>query len=150
MKKKVLCFDMDGTIANLYEVENWFELLRNENTRPYEIAQPLYDMLELAIIINLLQMNGWKIVVITWGAKGASDTYNKQVAKVKKAWLEKYNFPFDDFCFQEYGTLKNMAISNSYDRQVLVDDNEEVRNAWNGETIDATKDILMELEKLYT
>ena len=33
-------------------------------------------------------------------------------------------------------------------RKVLVDDNEKVRQGWNGETIDATKNILTQLVDL--
>ena len=36
-------FDMDGTIADLYGVENWLNDLRTERTTPYEIATPLCD-----------------------------------------------------------------------------------------------------------
>lgn len=36
-----ICFDMDGTIADLYGVENWFEYLTAENVKPYKIAKPL-------------------------------------------------------------------------------------------------------------
>lgn len=32
--EKMIWFDMDGTIADLYGVENWLEDLRNEVARP--------------------------------------------------------------------------------------------------------------------
>ena len=38
---KVLVFDMDGTIANLYGVNGWLEDLRNYNPRPYIVAEPM-------------------------------------------------------------------------------------------------------------
>ena len=41
---RTLVFDMDGTIANLYGVENWLEDLRSFNPRPYIVAEPMYDM----------------------------------------------------------------------------------------------------------
>ena len=41
---KVLVFDMDGTLANFYGVDGWLNDLQNENPRPYEIAEPLYNM----------------------------------------------------------------------------------------------------------
>ena len=148
MTDKVLCFDMDGTIADLYGVNGWLEMLRAENPAPYAIAKPLYDMLELALILNILQLDGWKIGVITWGAKNASAEYNKAVAQVKKEWLIKNNFPIDFFSFQAYGTPKREAVKNRVGRTILVDDNKEVRNEWNGETIDATQNILEELKKL--
>ena len=31
---KAICFDMDGTIANLYEVEDWREMLDNGSSLP--------------------------------------------------------------------------------------------------------------------
>ena len=93
-------------------------------------------------------IQGWKIAVTTWGAKGATDSYNKAVAKVKKEWLERYDFPFDDFFFQPYGESKNIPTEYIKGRKILVDDNEEVRNDWIGETIDATKNILEILQKL--
>ena len=49
--KKVIVFDMDGTIVDFYGVSGWLNDLNNHRTRPYEIAEPLYDMVELA---NLL------------------------------------------------------------------------------------------------
>ena len=37
-------FDMDGTIADLYGVENWLEYLIAENTFPYANARPLLHL----------------------------------------------------------------------------------------------------------
>ena len=36
--EKAIYFDMDGTIANLYAVENWLDMLRAFNPTPYEQA----------------------------------------------------------------------------------------------------------------
>ena len=33
-------FDMDGTIADLYGVENWLDYLIASDVLPYEIAKP--------------------------------------------------------------------------------------------------------------
>lgn len=37
-------FDMDGTLADFYGVENWLEYLNAEDTLPYEVAKPLHNM----------------------------------------------------------------------------------------------------------
>lgn len=150
MQNKVLVFDMDGTIANLYGVENWLEMLQMENTLPYEIASPMYNMEYLVFILNLLKLQGWIIVVTTWGAKNASIHYNESTAIVKQLWLKKYNFPYDYFFYEKYGTLKNSSSKFLQGRQILIDDNKTVRQDWQGETIDATKNILEELKKLLT
>ena len=39
-----ICFDMDGTIADLYGVQNWLEMLQAENPQPYRQAKPLLDI----------------------------------------------------------------------------------------------------------
>jgi phosphoserine phosphatase len=90
---KVLVFDMDGTIADLYGVQDWLKDLRAENPRPYAIAEPMYNMETLGIILRYFRLLGWKIAITTWLAKGASEAYNEEVAKVKREWLDKYNFP---------------------------------------------------------
>ena len=50
--KKTICFDMDGTIADFYGVENWLEYLKSENPYPYMIAKPLVNMSALARVLN--------------------------------------------------------------------------------------------------
>ena len=48
-------FDMDGTIADLYGVENWLNDLRTERTTPYEIANPLCDLERATDLLNELK-----------------------------------------------------------------------------------------------
>ena len=58
-------FDMDGTIANLYAVENWLEYLQDEDTKPYAEAKPLVNMARLAKALHKVQRNGYKIGIIS-------------------------------------------------------------------------------------
>ena len=44
----MICFDMDGTIADLYAVDNWLAKLRAEDETPYAEAAPMWDMTALA------------------------------------------------------------------------------------------------------
>ena len=146
---KVLVFDMDGTIADLYGVENWLADLRSENPRPYIVARPMYDMDNLTLTLELLQMLGWKIVVTSWLAKGSTKTYDEEVRKAKREWLEKYNFPFDEIHLVKYGTTKANCTRKLGGYQVLVDDNAEVRKGWHlGDTINANENIIEKLMDL--
>lgn len=146
---KVLVFDMDGTIANLYGVEGWLADLRSENTRPYAIAEPMYDMDILADLLNELKLCGWRIVVNTWLAKGSTKAYDDAVRKVKKAWLAKYNFPYDEIHLTKYGRTKANATRHLGGFQILVDDNETIRKGWTlGDTINANEDIIDKLMEL--
>ena len=147
--KKMIVFDMDGTIADLYGVENWLTDLRNENTRPYEQARPLYDMREMKKILEQLKNNGWEIVVTTWLAKDGSKEYNKRTAYAKKEWLAKYDFPYDEIHCVKYGTTKANCTRNKADFQILIDDNKKVRDGWTlGTTVNAKYDIMKFLKAL--
>lgn len=147
--EKILVFDMDGTIADLYGVENWLADLRSENPRPYILAKPLYDMDSLNIILELLKEQGWKIVVTSWLAKNSSVFYDEVVREAKRMWLNKYNFPFDEIHLVKYGTTKANCTRKLGGFQILVDDNEKVRNGWTlGDTINANENILKKLVDL--
>ena len=146
---KMLVFDMDGTIADFYGVANWLEYLMEEDTTPYDVANPLYDMEYLRALLIILKNQGWKIVVTTWLAKNGTNEYNNRTRKAKLEWLEKYNFPYDEIHLVKYGTTKANCTRKYGGYQVLVDDNEKVRRGWNlGDTINANENILKYLEKL--
>ena len=146
---KVIVFDMDGTIADLYGVNGWLDMLNAENPKPYEIAKPIYDMVELAEILNELKEIGYIIAVTTWLAMGSTREYDKQVRLAKLAWLEKYNFPYDEIHLVKYGTTKANCTRKLGGFQILVDDNEKVRNGWNlGTTINANENIIERLRML--
>ena len=146
---KVLVFDMDGTIADLYGVQGWLEDLRSENPRPYEMAKPMYDMDTLASVLGLLRLKGWRIAIVSWLAKESTREYDELVRKAKREWLTKYQFPCDEIHLVKYGTTKANCTRKLGGYQVLVDDNEQVRKGWNlGSTINANEDIIAELMNL--
>ena len=149
MANKTIVFDMDGTIANFYGVKGWLDYLKAEDTTPYEVAEPLYNMVELANLLNSLKIRGWKVVVTTWLAKDGTKEYNDRTRKAKLDWLAKYNFPYDEIHLVKYGTTKANCTRKIGGYQVLVDDNEMVRKGWRlGHTINANYNIIKEIEKL--
>lgn len=147
--EKMIVFDMDGTIADLYGVRNWLNDLQAEKTRPYEIAEPLYDMEELRKVLKLLKARGWKIAVTTWLSKDGSKEYNKAVTIAKKNWLKKYNFPYDEIHCIKYGTTKANCTRKKAEYQILIDDNKFIRDGWKlGVTVNAQYDIMKFLKAL--
>lgn len=124
-------FDMDGTIADLYAVNNWLNDLRAEQTRPYELAKPLLHFATFARTLHRLQQAGYKIGIITWGSKMASAPFNMAVEQAKRQWLKKHlpSVIWDDFQFFPYGTNKNSVNSGN---DILFDDEENNRNSWQG------------------
>lgn len=146
---KVLVFDMDGTIADLYGVQGWLEDLRNENPRPYEMAKPIYDMETLGYILEILKAQGWKVVVTSWLAKESTREYDEMVRRAKREWLARYQFPVDEIHLVKYGTTKANCTRKLGGYQILVDDNETVRKGWTlGETINANENIIEKLVDL--
>lgn len=142
---KMICFDMDGTIADLYGVEGWLTKLRAEDVSPYHDALPLYDMDELREVLCALANDGWEIRVISWLSKDASAEYNEAVRIAKREWLAKYNFPVDKVHLIAYGTTKANSVRKYTAQAILVDDNAKVREGWHlGETIDPLDGDLIE------
>ena len=148
---KTLVFDMDGTIADLYAVTDWLENIIAENVRPYAIAEPIYNMNKLVNVINRLKENGWRVAIVSWTSKHGSKEYNKAVRKVKKKWLDRYNFPYDELHVIKYGTPKSYCMKKTGGFQILFDDEELNRKAWrNGSTVNANKDIYKILKNMLT
>ena len=147
---KMIVFDMDGTIADLYGVDGWLNDLVNENVRPYVNAKPLYDMDTLNTILKLLKMQGWRIAITSWLAKGEhSVEYMNAIRTAKTAWLDRYAFPYDELHFVQYGYTKANCTRKYGGYQILVDDVEKIRKGWTlGDTIDANTNILDRLTGL--
>ena len=144
--KKEIWFDMDGTIADLYGVEGWLDMLLNENTKPYEIAKPLVNMRELAKVLNKLIEKGWEIGVISWLAKNGTNDYNKKVANANMKWLAKHlrSVRFAKIDIVEYGTPKQINRNG-----ILFDDEKQNRENWLGiaYNVENIIQVLRELEK---
>lgn len=146
-----ICFDMDGTIADLYAVEDWLPKLRAYDPSPYADASPMWDMDELAEVLNALRANGVVITIVTWLSKESTSEYDAMVREAKRAWLDRYNFPYDHFHGVKYGATKADSIRRYMGKDasaMLIDDNAKVRKGWHmGEAIDPTACDLIEVLK---
>lgn len=141
---KAIYFDMDGTIANLYGVDGWLDCIINEYTKPYREAKALVNMRQLGRELNRLKQNGYTIGIISWLAKGATEDYNRRVAKAKRNWLAKHlsAVQFDEVHIVEYGTPKQ-TLGNG----ILFDDEEPNRMNWIGKAYDVN-DIIETLKTI--
>ncbi len=126
--KKELWFDMDGTIANLYAVENWLEYLENENTFPYDEADTMLNFSLFARLLHKLQTAGWRVGIISWTSKLGTEKYNLAVELAKRAWLARHlpSVEWDEIKIVRYGTNKYIECGGG----ILFDDEERNRNAW--------------------
>ena len=134
-------FDMDGTIADLYGVENWLDYLIALDALPYEIAKPLIRLNALARVLNRLQKQGYKVGVINWLEKNSNTDYDEKVTKAKKEWLKKHlaSVNFDEIHIVKYGTPKQTFAKTEND--ILFDDEEKNRNNWTGKAFDVNEII---------
>lgn len=149
---KVIMFDMDGTVYDLYGVPNWLEKLENSDVSAYCDGAPLVNLRELEKVCRALIKNGYEIGVITWLSKNGSPRFNRNTALTKKMWVEN-NMPYvTKFTAQTYGTPKQKALNRSVKKAILVDDNNEVRKMWDTpkqrKSIDAKGDIIKALWEL--
>ena len=142
-----IMFDMDGTIADLYAVEDWLPKLRASDPSPYIEAEVMLNMSLLARYLNKLQKLGYEIGVISWTSKGGSTEYNEAVTAAKLDWLHQHlhSVSFDILEIVDYGTPKQNFLKSEED--ILFDDNEEIRQEWTGEAYEPSEilSILAEL-----
>ena len=137
-------FDMDGTLANFYGVENWLDYLMARDTTPYATAKPLFNFSALARVLNRLQREGYEICVISWLAKNSTDEFNQRITEVKLQWLAKHlpSVKWDNVSIVPYGTPKSTCGNG-----ILFDDEEPNRNEWKGVAYDV-ENILEILKNL--
>ena len=121
-------FDMDGTIADLYGVENWLDYLMASDTTPYLAAKPLVNLSLLARYLNRAQKVGHEIGIISWTSKGGTDLYNGEVALAKMVWLHKHlpSVVWDNIKIVAYGTNKYETCGDG----ILFDDEKPNRETW--------------------
>lgn len=148
-KPKMICFDMDGTIADLYAVEGWNAMLRANDPTPYVVADPLWNMEALRMVLDLLIAEGIEIRIITWLSMDSTEEYKEAVRNAKKEWLEEMCFPYTHFHGVQYGATKADSIRKYLPKGEtawLIDDNAKVRNGWHmGEAIDPTTTDIIDL-----
>lgn len=125
-------FDLDGTLCNLYGVENWLEMLIAEDTTPYTVAEPLLRLCTLARKLNALQRAGYNIAIVSWLSKSGSRAYNDAVTVAKLAWLRKHlpSVNWDRITIVPYGTPKQNFCETPFD--ILFDDEAKNRDNWTG------------------
>ena len=130
MKNGTIWFDMDGTIANLYGVDNWLDMLIANDPTPYMTAKPMVRLSRLARMLNRLQDMGYEIGVISWLSKNSNPAYDAKVTAAKYGWLAKHlkSVDFDEIHIVPYGTPKQ--VFKRSDADILFDDEMPNRMGW--------------------
>lgn len=131
--KRWLFFDLDGTLADLYAVPGWLEMLRAYDPAPYAEAAVLHNMSILARYLNKVQAAGYGIGIISWLSKCPTPEYDEAVTAAKLAWLEVHlhSVSWDVINIVAHGTPKSSFMEN--DDDILFDDEAPNREEWKGE-----------------
>lgn len=125
-----LCFDLDGTVADLYGVQGWLETLRSEDASPYYNAAERYDLDYLNDLLELYKACGGHIVVLTWLAKGElSEGFKRTSSAAKVLWLRENLPAIADVRALDYGTPKWECVQN-VKNAILFDDELSNRLQW--------------------
>ena len=147
--KKAIYFDMDGTIADLYGVENWLPKLRAYDATPYEEAAPMLRLCTLARRLNTLRRKGYRVGIVSWLSKDPNPAYGAKVMAAKYGWLAKHlpSVYFDDVRIVPYGTPKSTLVDEV---GILFDDEAANRTEWEnaGGTAYTPEEIMAVLEAL--
>ena len=152
MAKKIF-FDMDGTIADLYNEENWLTRLQNEEKGLFRNLKPIHDKDKLTKIFNELVELGFEIEVITWTPKNVSQDYIEIVEQEKKEWIQEHFPIIKNIHCLNYGVPKQKAKYKKAKLEILVDDNLEIIEMWNTpkqrKSIIANHNLIANLQALY-
>ena len=137
--KNAIYFDMDGTIANLYGVENWLDYLIANDPTPYAVAKPLVNMNRLARLLNQLQAEGYHIGIVSWLSKNSNELYDNKVTLAKVKWLNRHlhSVRWNEIKIVPYGTPKQEVVEVT--GGILFDDEFHNRINWVGTAYDETQ-----------
>ena len=142
---KAIYFDMDGTIADLYAVDGWLDMLKAYDPTPYEMAKPLVRLSTLARLLNRLQRQGYVIGIVSWLSKDPTPAYNEMVINAKLEWLESHmpSVEWNEIRIVPHGTPKQKVVNNPFG--ILFDDEKQNRENWSGVAYDV--DNILEILK---
>lgn len=153
MSKKIY-LDLDGTVYNLYRIENWLPMLRNEENGVFSQDQFIGNYRDFLKEVYRLINGGWSFGVITWLPMGASPEYEQVCRKEKEQWINE-NLPFvNEVNICSYGIPKQNLIQKRAKIMVLIDDNREICEMWDTnkmrKSVNVSKsfDIIMALQSI--
>ena len=131
MNEKITVYlDMDGTIADLYGIENWLPRLRNNDPTIFLECDPIITE---EMLFETFPEELYDIKILSMTPKGASKEYCKKVAEQKDFWLNTYFPRLTKRIYRAYGHNKN--LKNSW-KAILIDDSAPIRKSWNGKALD--------------
>lgn len=122
--------DLDGTLADFYNVDNWLQKILENDSSPYREARPLHNFSYLAKLMHKCQKKGIEFSIISWGSKNSTENFLSAVADEKRKWLKTHlpSVNFSEIIIVPYGTPKENYKNSHFD--ILFDDEQANRKNW--------------------
>ena len=126
MTKTRVYLDMDGTIADLYGIENWLSRLHASDENIFLECKPMISENDL---LKHFPEDKYTISILSMTPLGASEEYCANVTAQKNKWLDVHFPKLTKRIYKAYGHNKNLKNSAN---AILIDDSEPIRNSWEG------------------
>lgn len=135
---KVVYFDMDGTIADLYGVTNCFKRLDALDASVYSEAKPIDKYINM---LKEFKHMGYKVIILTCLGMVSDPKFDKETIHNKGVWLDKYiGKEYIDERIYIPNTKHKESYINIFGKGILVDDDARVLRNWNFDRIQAIND----------
>lgn len=130
---KLVYFDMDGTISDLYGVTNVFKRLDALDAGVYYEAKPIDTYINM---LKEFHNMGYKVIILSCLGMISDKQFDKDTIHNKDLWLDKYigKEYIDDRIYIPNTKHKEHFIK---DYGILVDDDDHVLANWNYDRIKA-------------
>lgn len=132
---KVVYFDMDGTIADLYGVSNCFKRLDNMDATVYSEAKPIDKYINM---LKEFHTMGYKVIILSALGMVSSKRFDKDTIRNKGIWLDTYvgKEYIDERIY--IPNTKHKELYQLFGKGILVDDDDRVLMNWDYDRIKAT------------
>lgn len=134
---KVVYFDMDGTIADLYGVSDCFKRLDNMDAAVYSEAKPIDKYINM---LKEFHTMGYKVVILSALGMVSSKQFDEDTIRNKGIWLDTYvgKEYIDERIY--IPNTKHKELYQLFGKGILVDDDDRVLMNWNYDRIKAVND----------
>ena len=133
---KIVYFDMDGTISDLYGVTNVFKRLDSLDANVYYEAKPIDKYINM---LKEFHNMGYKVVILSCLGMISDKQFDEDTICNKNKWLDEY---VGKQYIDERIYIPNTKHKEQYIKEygILVDDDTRVLCNWNYDRIQAIND----------
>lgn len=130
---KLVYFDMDGTISDLYGVSNIFNRLDSLDASVYYEAKPINKYIDM---LKEFHNMGYKVIILSCLGMISEKQFDIDTINNKNRWLDEYvgDKYIDERIYLPYTKHKEQYIT---EYGILVDDDDKVLMNWNYDRIKA-------------